>query len=65
MEKVPFYFPDASLQCEFVEDDLCVNVLTVMSVDESRKALDRFDKEWWLNRSVDSPICVCLDFVCV
>ena len=45
--------------------NLCVNVLTVMSVDEARKALDRFDKEWWLNRSVDSPICVCLDFVCV
>lgn len=65
VEKVPFYFSDASLQCEFVEDDLCVNVLTTMSVDEASKALDRFDNEWWLDKWVNSPICVCLDFVCV
>ena len=65
VEKVPFYFPDANLQCEFVGDDLCVNVLTTIAVDDAIKALDRFDEEWWLDKSVDSPIYVCLDFVCV
>ena len=65
VEKVPFYFPDANLQCEFVGDDLCVNILTTKSVDEASKALDRFDNEWWLDKWANSPICVCLDFVCV
>ena len=65
VEKVPFYFPDANLQCEFVGDDLCVNILTTKSVDEASKALDRFDNEWWLDKWANSPICVCLDFVCI
>jgi len=66
------YFPTADLVLEYVVDpevadekQVAIYIATEQDVDEAHDALERFDRDWWLDASdqADDDLYITLEFV--
>jgi hypothetical protein len=56
------YFPNSPISMKALQNDLIISIGTTFNPDEAIDRLDRFDDDWWLDRSsaLDSGTSICI-----
>jgi hypothetical protein len=63
-ERLQTHFPYSTIFMDVVHDELVISVGTTLSPKETRKNLNAFDEEWWLDVCVNShaKLCITVEF---
>lgn len=58
------YFPNSTIFMEVDQNELVISVGTSFSPEEADRRLQKFDEEWWIDKSINSNarLCITVEF---